>query len=115
MKLKENRIEKTVRFVVKFLVDREYEELAKITNNLELLADQIRESVDGYPGVLVMPPENAYDDIDVIEITGPPPTRWSVNYDLWTQEGLSDLTLEMTLIDCDNEYLKIELDGIHVL
>lgn len=111
-----SKIEKTVRLIVSLLVNGEYEKLAKITNNTRLRAEHIRESIDEYPATLSVPPESAFDNIDVLEISGSSPKQWSVRFDLWTmEEGLSDLSAEMTLIESDDEILKIELDGIHVL
>lgn len=112
----DNRIEKTIRLVIELLVNGEYEKLAEITGNSRLSADDIRECVKQYPGTLIMPPDRTFNDLDVIETTKPPPTEWSVRFDLWTrEEGLSDLSLEMALTDCDDEFLIIRLDNIHVL
>lgn len=110
------KIERTVRWVASLLVAGEYEGLAAATDNTRLRAEHIRESVEEYPGTLIMPPASTFDKIDVIETKGPPPRQWSVRLDLWTrEEGLSDLSMEMTLIDSDDEFLAVELDGIHVL
>ena len=55
-------------------------------------------------------------NIDAIEITEADPKSWSVRYDLWTEEeGRSDLSLEVTLIESDNKLMRVELNNIHVL
>lgn len=111
-----DKIERTVRQVVSLLVDGEYEKLAWLTNNTRLRAEHIRDAVSEYPGTLVMPPESAFNRIDMIAIKGPPPPQWSIRFDLWTLEGSrSDLSIEMTLIDSNGELAAIELDDIHVL
>ncbi len=110
------KIARMVRRVVRLLVAGEYEELAAATKYTRLRAEHIRESVEEYPGILTMPPESTFDNIDAIETTGPPPRQWSVRVDLWTrEEGRSDLSMEMILIESDDEFLTVELDGIHVL
>ena len=92
------------------------EKLAAATNNTRLRAEHIRESLEEYPGALIMPPASTFDNIDAIETKGPPLRQWSLRFDLWTrEEGLSDLSMELTLIDSDGECLTVELDGIHVL
>ena len=46
---------------------------------------------------------------------GVKPPRWSVRMDLWTaEEGRSDLSLELTIIESGRGY-TVELDDIHVL
>lgn len=111
-----NNIQKTVRLAVKLLVNGEYQGLAELTKNTRLHAEQIQEGVDEYSGTLEMPPDSAFNHIDIVEIAGLPPKKWSVRFDLWTcEEGRSDLSVEMTLFESDDEFLRIELDGIHVL
>ena len=53
--------------------------------------------------------------MDVIEVKNAQPRRWSIAMPLWTQEeGRSDLTLEITVIEQQNDFL-VELDDIHIL
>jgi hypothetical protein len=43
------------------------------------------------------------------------PPRWSIIMPLWTaEEGRSDLSLELTLVE-NGETTNVELDDIHVL
>jgi hypothetical protein len=64
---------------------------------------------------LVLPPEEGFQLMDVIEVKNAQPRRWSIAMPLWTQEeGRSDLTLEITVIEQQNDFL-VELDDIHIL
>ena len=74
------------------------------------------EGIADYGEILVTPPDSAFEDLDIIKIVDQVPESWSVNFTLWTEkEGLSDLTLETTLTDNNEELLTVEVDGIHVL
>lgn len=69
-----------------------------------------------YGRTLVMPPETAYDNIDVIPIRGSEPQAYSVRFRLYTkEEGQSDLEVQLTLTDRGTgEEMGIQLDGILV-
>lgn len=107
----------TVLHLIKLLVNNEYELIERLTKSIRLEAIDIKEAIDSYGRTVIMIPESEYENlIDIIEISNSIPKRWSVRFDLWTkEEGRSDLSLEMTLIDSDKEFMDIELDDIHVL
>jgi hypothetical protein len=110
------RIKATTQQIVKMLVEGEYDEIEYLSSGCRLKADEILKAVSEYSGSLIMPPEGAFNNLDVIKIEGKNPSQWSVNVNLWTTEdGESDLTLELTLIDNDKDILKTEVDNIHVL
>jgi hypothetical protein len=49
-------------------------------------------------------------------VTNATEPTWSVRFDLWTvEEGRSDLSIEMTLIDRGDRDLAVEIDNVHVL
>ena len=69
-----------------------------------------------YGATIITPPESAFEDLDIIDIKGATPRAWSVRFDFWTkEEGLSDLSLELTLINGEEELLNVEIDNIHVV
>lgn len=112
----EPRIKATVAHILTLLVARNYTAIEKFTNRTRLSEDQLRQAVSGYGRTLVMLPAWAFDQLDVIEVTGANPMTWSVRVDLWTvEEGRSDLSLECTLIDRPGEFLVAEIDNLHVL
>lgn len=111
-----DKIIRTLRYVVTLLVKEQYEELEKLTMGIRLQANHIKSAIQEYGRTLIMPPDSTYDKLDIIEIEGVKPVKWSVTFDLWTmEEGRSDLSLELTLINSDSELLGVELDNIHVL
>lgn len=104
----------TIKKIVELLVHKNYQELELLSNGIRLTSAEINQAICDYDGVLVLPP--SYDSVDSIEIAGSNPRSWSVRYDLWTEEeGQSDLSLEATLIESDQDIMGVELNNIHVL
>ena len=110
------KLKATVQRVVSLLARGEYEALERLTNGERLTAAEIREGVRDYGGSLVLPPDEAFDNLDVVEIEGEQPRAWGVRVDLWTaEEGRSDLTLELTLREGAEEVYGVEIDNVHAL
>lgn len=113
-----NKIRATLRYIVELLVEGNYQGLYDFTNGAHLTALQIRDAIRDYGKSLVTAPDAAYDNPDVIEVADTEPPRFSVRFDLYTkEEGRSDLSVEMTLVESggQSDKLECELDGIHVL
>lgn len=111
-----HKIENTVKFLVELLVDNRYQDIEDLTKGIRLDATQIRQAIDDYGRTLTRPPESEYSNLDVIEVQGTSPRKWSVRFDLWTEEeGRSDLSIELTLLDSGDDTLNVEIDNIHVL
>ncbi|MFO1495424.1 MAG: hypothetical protein U1F26_12305 [Lysobacterales bacterium] len=109
------RIQEAVRHVVTLLVAGRYDELERESKG-RLSSQVLASAIVEYGRALVSPPADAFADVDVIEISGSSPLRYSVRFDLWTvEEGRSDLSLEFTLVDGYNERMDFELDNLHVL
>lgn len=112
----EPRVRATVIQLLDWLVAGNYGAIEQFTTGVRLSAGLLRQAVSDYGRTLVMPPASALDQLDVIEISGSSPRAWSVRVDLWTaEEGRSDLSLECTLIDRQDDLLKVEVDNLHVL
>ena len=108
-------IKKCVATCIEPLVHRKYNELAEMTKGIRHSAKDLAYAVSQYPGKLVVPPESAYELLDIIEIEPAEPQAWSIVMPLWTEEeGRSDLSLEMTVIRSGPSGLVAEVDGIHV-
>lgn len=104
-----------VRQIVKMLVDGHYEQIARITHSKRLDTTTIEGAILGYGMTLVMPPDVAFEQLDVVKIKNAALPCWSVRMNLWTaEEGQSDLSIELTLTKVESDYV-IELDDIHVL
>ena len=104
-----------VRRIVELLVARDYEQIVKITNARRLNAKSLEGAIRGYGRDLIMPPAQAFDRLDVVRVKNATPPRWSVRLNLWTlEEGRSNLSLELTVVQWGDDY-GIEVDDIHVL
>lgn len=108
------RLQQTVLHLVSLLVDQQYSELEKLSDGKRLSAAEIQHAVTCYGRTLTMPPVDV-DEADVIEVIGSNPTRWSVIVRLYTQEeGLSDLSLDVSLIESDGLVYRAEIEDLHV-
>ena len=106
----------TVKTVSDYLAQGAYEELERLSNGVRLTAREIQTAVESYGRKIVPLPDEAYGDLDVVEVDGVEPKQWSVNVPVFTvEEGMSDLTLELTVIDSYSDSYKVEVDDLHVL
>ena len=72
-------------------------------------------AINDYGRKLVLPPEDVFELMDVVEVRNAQPQQWSVAMPLWTrEEGRSDLSIGVTVI-ADEDGYSVELDDIHVL
>jgi hypothetical protein len=111
-----SKIRDTVRRLVEMLVVGDYHGLERASQGRRLTAEQLRQGVEEYGRKLRMPPEVVFDKLDVNEIKGAIPRAWWGLVDLWTvEEGRSDLTLEIRLIDSGGELYDFEIDNLNVL
>jgi len=67
-----------------------------------------------YGCAVVEPPAEAIESLDAVEVERAPLPTWSVRLPVWTTEGRSDLTLELT-IAIGPSGPEVELDDLHVL
>jgi len=104
-----------VQMVIEHLVAGEFAELERLPNGQRLSAQEMAQVISDYGRKLVVPPNDAFGLMDVVEVRNSKPPQWSINMPLWThEEGRSDLSIVVTLI-ADGEDFRIELDDIHVL
>lgn len=111
----ETRIVVLLKQVVTWLVNGDYRAIQARSAGVRLSADMMRQAIDAYGRSLIVPPEIAFSNFDIVRVTNADEPTFSIGFDLWTvEEGRSDLTLECTIIETE-EMLQIEIDGIHVL
>ena len=109
------RLEQPIRQVIEYLATGRFVELEKLTKGQRLSAQEMARAIGEYGMELVLPPDYAFELMDVVEVRDAKPPQWSVAMPLWTrEEGRSDLSVEVTLIT-DAEGFRIEIDDIHVL
>lgn len=106
-----------VQKVIDLLVAKDYRQLVQLAGSVRFSEKDIGDLEDvitGYGRTLVKPPENAFRDMNVIEVKGATPRRWAVDMPLWTaEEGKSDLEVRLTLIEHQNDFI-VELDDVLV-
>ncbi len=101
--------------VVARLARGEYDLAVDRCEKSRLTAQQLAEIIRAYGRNLIVPPDDAYGNSDVVQIQRAAVPTWSVRAPLWTEEeGRSDLTLELTIALGSSEP-KVELDDLHVL
>ena len=105
-----------VKTVTDYLAQGEYEELERLSNGIRLKANEIETAVVDYGRKIEPLPDTVYEELDVVEVDGSEPKQWSVNVPVFTfEEGRSDLTLELTIIDSCSGLYTVEVDDLHVL
>lgn len=110
------KLNSTVKRVTELLAREAYEELEKLSKGVHLAANELKQAVDGYGRTILPLPKHAYGEINVIKIERVDPKQWSVNVPVYTkEEGKSDLTLELTLVDSSSELFGVEVHNLHVL
>ena len=107
-------IHEATRTMVGLLVERRYQELERITQGVRLTAQESQAAIEHYGATLVFPPEDGIEQIDVVEVSSPQQSAWSVSCPLWTkEEGRSALSIELTIILTPTG-TKVEIDNVRV-
>jgi hypothetical protein len=106
----------TVRRLIELLAAREYDAIASWTNGIRLSSEEIRYGIEEYGRAVTLPPKEFYfRSIDVIRVTNSEPACWGVVFPLWTvEEGMSDLSVEITVTRQGSSNMSLELDNIRV-
>lgn len=102
--------------IVTRLVAKDYGQLETLTKGQRLPAEEMASAIEEYGKTLVMPPAEAFDDLDVVEVKGSKLRTFGIRFPLWTsEEGRSDLTLELTVSGDADANPTIQIDDLHVL
>lgn len=110
------RAVKAVNQAVKMLVNQQFDQLIRFSTSSRLTALELRSAIEQYGRTLTFPPDHAFQALDIVEVRGTLRQRYSVRFDLWTlEEGQSDLSLELTLVDSGEDCMGIEIDDLHTL
>ena len=110
-----DKIQKTARRLVTMLAAHDFAGLESWSKGVRLTQSEMEAAIREYGRTLVVPPDRTIPELDVVKVTKADPERWSVDIPLWTtEEGRSDLTLEVTMIGSGRELMDVEIDDIHV-
>ncbi|MBO2463632.1 DUF7668 domain-containing protein [Actinomadura violacea] len=105
-----------VRVVVGLLVRGEYEELETLTEARRFTAAQIAAAIERHGRDLISPPDSAFREVEAVDVPreAPDERAFRVAFPLWTaQDGLSDLTLGLTVAEVMEGVWTVELEGVH--
>lgn len=110
------KIQATAKRLVTMLVAHDFAGLEAWSKGIRLKQEHMADALREYPGNFVMPPGSRLPHLDAVEVRDSQPRRWSVDIPLWTEEeGRSDLTVQVTMIESGNDLMGVEIDNIHVL
>lgn len=108
-------LKSTTREIVKQLASQDFDAVVCRCVNTRLTNEDLRTLIREYGRKLVLPPEHAYNNLDVVQVKGASEPTWSLRFPLWTEEeGCSDLTLELTIV-LGSGIPRIQIDDLHVL
>ncbi len=111
------KIRAAVHTILDLLTPKQYQALASLTapGPGHLQAEDIRRTMESYRGTVRMPDENELK-FDVVEVEGPSPREFSVDASVFTvEEGRSDLTARMTVIDGNGEDYQVVFHDVWVM
>lgn len=101
--------------VANLIADGQYAKAVETCSSSRLTEADMAGVISDYGCTFVRLPANFSDYLDSVLIKGRSRPSWSIRSPLWTvEEGRSDLTLELTVIDGINEVI-IELDDLKVM
>lgn len=110
-----NAMQTAVAMVANLLAAGDYGSVERMTSGRRLSAADLERAVRDYGEKLVRIPSEALDDLEVIAVTGSDPAAFMIDVALWTeQEGRSDLTLSLELVDRYAGAYEISVLDLHV-
>lgn len=113
--IEDMKVSRTIRPLLGHLIRGDYAAAEALTGGNGLNAAEMEQAIAEYGRRLVHPPADS-NPRSIVDIEASTPERWSVYIDLWTsEEGRSDLTLELTLTESGSDTYDVQIDSIHVL
>lgn len=113
----EGKIRAAVQTVLGLLAQKQYRALANLSapGPEHLQAEDIERTIESYPGTVRMPRENELK-FDVVKVEGLSPKQFSVDAQVFTMEqGGSDLTARLTVIDKTGDDYEIVFYDVWVM
>ncbi len=110
-----DKIKLIVRQIIDWLAAGDFENIVRCTKGIRMSGTEIESAVQDYGRTVSIPPESAFNLMDVVEVKGGKSPQFSVRMPLWTlEEGRSDLSIDLTIKMAGGK-TEVELDDIHVL
>ena len=108
-------VEAAVREIMVLLAGQRYKEMERFTQGTQITAEDIARAIQEYGHTLVPCPEPIENLIDIVEVTDTARPTWSVVVPLYTQEeGRSDLSVELTVVEVGQNRFQVTLENIRV-
>lgn len=110
-------IKQEVKKLVQLLVDGEYEKLEKMNKIGVLKANELEKGILQHGGVLTLPPDEAFDEMDIFKLDNPRKycEEYFIDIELWINGCKSDLTLSCEgTVNKKNE-VNVIIYSVHVL
>jgi hypothetical protein len=83
--------------------------------NGRLSENEIIQAIADYPGTITLPPDDSYLNAYVYDVYDPLTSARKVEFDLWYDNNISDLTLSADVHKNENGEYQITIEDIHVL
>lgn len=100
-----------VKEIVSRLVRHDYGAVVENDDVKRLSADEVKLAIEEYPGEITMPPDSAFEKMDIYGKTD----SWkSVDMDLWYNGSRSDLTLSVRIFEKEGS-VRYSVEDIHIL
>ncbi len=97
------------------LASGDFASAERMTGGHRLSAADLERAVSEYVRTLVPLPPEALDELDVVAVQGAELPTFNGDIDLWTSEqGRSDLTLQLELVDRYGGAYKVSILDLHV-
>jgi protein tyrosine/serine phosphatase len=79
---------------------------------MRLTEQELEQAINDYGGKITSPPNNNFNDINIYDTRDP--NEVNIDYDLWTDNKKSDLTISVNLKQI-NDHVRFSVESIHVL
>ncbi len=113
----ENKLKQGVKEIVELLVNQEYTRLENNKKIGVLTASEVEQAIVDYGQKLTLPPEDAYNEMDIFKLDNPRnfTEEYSIDFELWTNNSKSDLTLSCEATVDEHGNVNVTLYSISVL
>lgn len=101
--------------LVTLLAHSQFTEIVARNENGRLSRIEIETALKNYPGVMTLPPEQAYESVFVYDVYDVKTEARKIEFDLWFDDEVSDLTLSADIRKNEVGIFVIIIDDIHVL
>lgn len=108
-------IKNLLKSLVALLASSRFAEIVARNENGRLSQAEIETAIKDYPGAITLPPESAYESTCVYDVYDERAEARKIEFDLWYDDEVSDLTLSADVRKNESGELVISIDDIHVL